>query len=107
MRSLLILLGFFSGCYLSANAQDLASLSQQEKKAQEKEAYIARNDFFRMTSIAIAQTQTQDLRMSPLIYSGVGAYLDLCSFRRGDKSFRALMLTLSYAGAVHQIGSWN
>ena len=108
MRIALALILLVTACVERGISQTVSiadTLSKKERKQREAAAFAARNEVYRMTALGVGQTQVQDLRMSPLVYSGLGLYLDLSAFRYGTKSLRELRFTMGYSAANNQIGS--
>lgn len=99
MRILLVISFAFCSSFLFAQ-EKADTLSRKEKKILKKQLkkqqFLENNDAYRIAGLMVSQTQFQDTRMSPLIFAGGGAALDLKYLRFGNKYMKQRQFRLQY-----------
>jgi hypothetical protein len=70
--------------------------SRKESRENRRSERAKLNDRYKMLSLYVTQTGLQDQRMSPLVFSGYGAALDIQTIRYSDKSYRDMQFRIMY-----------
>jgi len=83
----------------AVHAQD-STLTRRQRYKLKRERSALLNAGYKLVAINFTQTGLQDQRMSPLVFNGYGAGLDLQSIRYSNKSFRDMQFRGMYNAAV-------
>lgn len=76
-------------------AQD-GTVSKKARRRLKADTTALLNDAYKIAAVQLTQTNFQDQRMTPLVFSGIGAALDLQGIRYSDKHYRDFQVKANY-----------